>query len=117
MSNINKILVGSTTYDITPSSDGTFEGTSDDVADGSATSWTTVATLTTGETNGSIFTKISNMFKNIRYLYSRLGTTDIIVLVILLLVMFLLVQDGKLEINIILILILLMHNLLLLLQD
>ena len=77
MSNINKILVGSTTYDITPSSDGTFEGTSDDVADGSATSWTTVATLTTGETNGSIFTKISNMFKNIRYLYSRLGTTDI----------------------------------------
>ena len=75
MSNINKIQAGETTYDITPSSTGTFDGTSEDSA--SPTSWTDVAVLTTGETNGSIFTKISNMFKNIRYLYSRLGTTDI----------------------------------------
>jgi hypothetical protein len=63
MANINKVLVGSTTYEVTPSSAGTFEGTSNDVADGSATSWTTVAKLSSGETNGSIFTKISNIFK------------------------------------------------------
>ena len=75
MSNINKIQAGETTYDITPSSTGTFDGTSEDSA--SPTSWTDVAVLATGETNGSIFTKISNMFKNIRYLYSKLGTTDI----------------------------------------
>jgi len=75
MSNINKIQAGETTYDITPSSTGTFDGTSEDST--SPTSWTDVAVLATGETNGSIFTKISNMFKNIRYLYSKLGTTDI----------------------------------------
>ena len=51
--------------------------TSSDVADGSATSWTTVSTLGTGETHASIFSKVSQMFKNIRYLYKMLGTTDI----------------------------------------
>ncbi len=66
---INKILVDGTTYEITPSSDGTFSGTSEDNI--SPSSWTDVAVLASGETNGSIFTKISNMFKNIRYLYSK----------------------------------------------
>ena len=51
--------------------------TSSDVADGSASSWTSVNALASGETNGSIFGKISMMFKNIRYLYKVLGTTDI----------------------------------------
>lgn len=51
--------------------------TSSDVADGSAPSWTDVATLTSGETHTSLFTKISQMFKNVRYLYKMLGTTDI----------------------------------------
>lgn len=51
--------------------------TSSDVADGSAPSWTNVATLTSGETHTSLFTKVSQMFKNVRYLYKMLGTTDI----------------------------------------
>ena len=77
MPQIDKIQVGSTTYDIAPSSDSTNTFTSGDVADGSATSWTTVAKLASGETTSSILGKISNMFKNTRYLYSRLGSTDI----------------------------------------
>lgn len=50
---------------------------SSDVADGSATAWTSVSALTSGESNKNIFAKISQMFKNIRYLYKMLGTTDI----------------------------------------
>ena len=51
--------------------------TSSDVADGSASSWTSVATLTSGEKHTSLFAKVSQMFKNVRYLYKMLGTTDI----------------------------------------
>ena len=72
---INKILVDGTTYQVTPSDTGTFNGTSEDATNPS--SWTDVAVLSSGETNGSIFTKISSMFKNIRYLYSKLGSIDI----------------------------------------
>lgn len=42
-----------------------------------ATSWTAVNVLSSGETVKSIFNKISTMFKNIRYLFNMLGTTDI----------------------------------------
>ena len=72
---INKVSVEGTIYQITPSDTGTFIGTSEDST--SPSSWTTVAALSSGETNGSIFTKISQMFKNIRYLYSKLGNVDI----------------------------------------
>lgn len=41
------------------------------------TQYTDVDVLATGETHKSIFAKISTMFKNIRYLYKMLGTTDI----------------------------------------
>lgn len=41
------------------------------------TSWSDVSVLTSGEKHTSIFTKISTMFKNIRYLYKLIGTTDI----------------------------------------
>ena len=51
--------------------------TSSDVADGDATAWTGVNPLTSGEANKSIFAKLSQMFKNIRYLYKMLGTTNI----------------------------------------
>jgi hypothetical protein len=77
MAQIDTIQVGSTIYDIAPSADSTNTFTSGDVADESASSWTTVAKLASGETTTSILGKISTMFKNIRYLYSRLGTTDI----------------------------------------
>ena len=72
---INKISVEGTVYQVTPSETGTFNGTSEDGVNPS--SWTTVSTLTSGETNGSIFTKISQMFKNIRFLYGKLGSVDI----------------------------------------
>lgn len=51
--------------------------TSSDVADGSATAWTSVTPLASGEVHSSIFAKVSQMFKNIRYLYKMLGTTNI----------------------------------------
>lgn len=50
---------------------------SSDTADGSASSWTTVPALASGETHKSLFAKMSQMFKNVRYLYKLLGTTDI----------------------------------------
>lgn len=50
---------------------------SSDVADGSASAWTSVTTLTSGEKHSSLFAKISQMFKNVRYLYKMLGTTNI----------------------------------------
>lgn len=51
--------------------------TSSDVADGLASAWTTVSKLSSGEKHSSIFAKVSQMFKNVRYLYKMLGTTDI----------------------------------------
>ena len=51
--------------------------TSSDVADGSASAWTNVSKLLSGEKHSSIFKKVSQMFKNVRYLYKMLGTTDI----------------------------------------
>ena len=77
MPQVDQIQIGTTTYDILQSTDATFTGTSNDTTDASATSWTSVETLASSETNGSIFTKISSMFKNIRYLYSKIGELDI----------------------------------------
>ena len=51
--------------------------TSNDTVDADATAWTSVPKLTTGSTLFSLFTNISTMFKNVRYLYKLLGTTDI----------------------------------------
>ena len=45
--------------------------------DGSGDEWSEVETLVSGEKHSSIFSKISTMFKNIRYLFNKLGTTDI----------------------------------------
>ena len=50
--------------------------TSSDTTDANANSWTSVTILTSGERHKSIFAKISQMFKNVRYLYKMLGTTD-----------------------------------------
>lgn len=51
--------------------------TSSDVADGNATAWTSVTKLESLEAHKSIFAKVSQMFKNVRYLYKLLGTTDV----------------------------------------
>ena len=52
--------------------------TSGDVADGdsSLNAWSTVLPLATSETHGTLFGKISTMFKNIRYLWKLLGNTS-----------------------------------------
>ena len=57
------------------SKDNTTSFTSSDSS--TVSEWTDVSTLTTGEKHTSIFSKMSQMFKNIRYLYKMLGTTDI----------------------------------------
>lgn len=59
------------------SADSTTTFTTSDTADGGASSWTNVPALTSGETHKSLFAKMSQMFKNIRFLYKMLGTTDI----------------------------------------
>ena len=81
MSNIDKVEVGGTEYGIegvaADSKDDTVTFTSSDVADGSATSWTSVTPVASGEKHSSLFAKMSQMFKNVRYLYKLLGTTDV----------------------------------------
>lgn len=42
-----------------------------------ASAWINVSVLTSGEAMKSILNKISTMFKNIRFIYKMLGTTDI----------------------------------------
>ena len=79
MANVDHIKVGSTSYDISPSPTGTLTtGTggfsSSDTAQASATGWTNVGQITTSDNHASIFTKITQMAKNVRYLYNVLGT-------------------------------------------
>ncbi|MCI8483512.1 MAG: hypothetical protein HFH41_04135 [Lachnospiraceae bacterium] len=57
------------------SKENTVTFTSEDNA--SPSSWTDVPILGSGERHSSIFSKISIMFKNIRWIYKKLGTTDI----------------------------------------
>lgn len=49
--------------------------TSGDAA--SPTAWSSVSVLTSGSTLATLFNRISTMVKNVRWLYSKLGTTDI----------------------------------------
>lgn len=49
--------------------------TSGDAA--SPTAWSDVSVITTGSTLATLFNRISTMVKNVRWLYSKLGTTDI----------------------------------------
>ena len=79
MANVDHIKVGSTSYDISPSPTGTLTTgsggfASSDVAQASATSWTSVNQITTSDNHASIFTKITQMAKNVRYLYNVLGS-------------------------------------------
>lgn len=57
--------------------ENTIAFTSSDVTDGSASAWTSVSKLSSGEKHASLFAKVSQMFKNVRYLYKMLGSTDI----------------------------------------
>lgn len=42
-----------------------------------AESWTDIDMIKSGENHSSLFNKLSTMFKNVRYLFKKLGTTDI----------------------------------------
>ena len=75
MAQVDQIQIGTTTYDILQSSGAIFTGTSND--DTNPVSWVDVAKLASSETNASIFTKLSSMFSNIRYLYKLLGDIDV----------------------------------------
>lgn len=69
--NVGAVAVGGDT------AENTVSFTSRDTSDSDANAWTSVSTLTSGEKHSSLFTKVSQMFKNIRYLYKMLGTADI----------------------------------------
>lgn len=75
-----------TKYRITIFSDDSSQGdisnssvafTSSDTTDANATSWTSVTKLTSGLALKELFARVSQMFKNVRYLYKILGNTDI----------------------------------------
>ena len=75
MATVDKIKVGTTTYNVSPAPGGTLTGyTSGDAA--SPTAWSAVNAITTSDTNASIFNKVTTMVKNIRWLYNKLGTTN-----------------------------------------
>ena len=76
MASVDKVKVADTTYDVSPSKDGTLNGyTSGDST--SPSSWGNVDAITTSDTNSGIFNKITTMVRNIRWLYNKLGTVDI----------------------------------------
>ena len=75
MSSVDKIKVNESTYNISPSSNGTMNGfTSNDAV--SPTVWTDVDIVSSSDSNSTIFSKVTTMIKNVRWLYSKLGTTD-----------------------------------------
>lgn len=75
MASIDKVKVGETTYDISPSKDGTLNGyTSGDSA--SPSSWSSVNAISASDTNATIFNKLTTMVKNVRWLHAKLGDTD-----------------------------------------
>ena len=75
---IDKARISNTLYEISPSPDGILDNTkyvSNDKSN--TTEYINVDPITTAETNSSIFSKITTMVRNIRYIWSRIGNTDI----------------------------------------
>lgn len=71
----NKTLLSNKYLQLTgDSKDNTTTFTSNDSTTGDSTA---PALLTSGETHASIFSKVSTIFKNVRWLLSKMGTTDI----------------------------------------
>ena len=77
MASIDKVKVGETTYDVSPSKDGTLNNGYSSGDSASPSEWSTVDSIASTDTNSSIFNKITTMVKNVRWLYTKLGTTDI----------------------------------------
>lgn len=72
--NITSESIGALSVD-GDSAENTVIYTSDDNL--TANAWINVDVLASGEKHSSIFNKISKMFKNVRYIWKLLGTTDI----------------------------------------
>ena len=81
---IDKARISNTLYEISPSPDGILDNTkyvSNDKSN--TTEYINVDPITTTETNSSIFSKITTMIRNIRYIWSevldlitRVGTLE-----------------------------------------
>ena len=80
MAYVDKARVEGTLYDISPSPTGNLDSTSEnaytssDVAQANATTWTNVDPILNTEQHRSIFSKVTGMIKNIRYLYNIVGS-------------------------------------------
>ena len=76
MASVDKVKVGDTTYDVSLGASGTLNGftSSDNVT---PPDWSDVSTVSSGDTNSTIFSKLTTMVKNVRWLYNKLGTVDI----------------------------------------
>ena len=77
MASIDKVKVGDTTYDVSPSKDGTLNNGYSSGDSASPSEWSAVDSIASTDTNSSIFNKITTMVQNVRWLYNKLGTTDI----------------------------------------
>lgn len=75
MASVNNIKIGNTSYDVSPSANGTLTGfTSNDNA--SPTTWESSDIITISDTISGIFSKLTTMIKNARFIYTKFGTTD-----------------------------------------
>ena len=80
MASVNKIRIGDNIYDISISPTGNLDTTSSDkytssdVTQTSATTWTSVEPITVTDNHKTIFTKLTQMVKNARYLFNLFGT-------------------------------------------
>ena len=80
MAYVDKARVEGTLYDISPSPTGNLDSTSEnaytssDVAQANVTTWTNVDPILNTEQHRSIFSKVTGMIKNIRYLYNLVGS-------------------------------------------
>lgn len=77
MASLNKIDISGTTYNVSPSPTGTLDTSlyiSNDVDQEDASSYNTISKVTvTTDNNASIFSKLTGMIANIRFLYNKLG--------------------------------------------
>lgn len=75
MPSISKIKAIGNTYHLSPSKDGTLTGytSSDEV---SPDKWIQINAISSTETNGSLFSKLTIMVRNVRWLYNKLGIID-----------------------------------------
>ena len=80
MASVNKIRIGDNVYDISISPTGTMDTTSankyvsSDVAQANAITWTSVEPILVTDNHKTIFTKLTQMIKNVRYLFNLFGT-------------------------------------------